>query len=309
MLYDGVVADRPEEPPETPVRCAIYTRQSVDSQDDLFSFQVQYEACRAFVQSQAGAGWMLVGDRFDDEGYSGAMLDRPALERLLGVVRSGGADRVVVHRLDRLSRNLRHFVRLSEELRDRNVALTIVTAPMLGVAALDNMMLNVMASFAEFERDMTASRIAVARAYLKANGRRVAGAVPFGYVADPRTKQLVVIPEEGEIVLRMFQWAASKMTPSTIAAIANAQGCAPGRASLGLRAKCTTRSRTTSTRVWLWMAMGSVMDVIKGWSRGPSITLFRTFSLFAVAGRQGERHRRCPGHFSAWSPAVGAAGR
>lgn len=112
----------------------------------------------------------------------------------------------------------------SEELRGHNVALTIVTAPMLGVAALDHMMLNVMASLAEFERDMTASRIAEARAYLKANGRRVAGTVPFGYAADPRTKQLVVIPEEGEIVTRMFQWAASKMTPSTIAADANTQG-------------------------------------------------------------------------------------
>jgi site-specific DNA recombinase len=95
---------------------------------------------------------------------------------------------------------------------------------MLGVAALDNMLLNVMASFAEFERDMTASRIAEARAYLKANGRRVAGAVPFGYTADPRTKQLVVVSEESAIVSRMFQWAASKMTPSTIAAVANAQG-------------------------------------------------------------------------------------
>jgi hypothetical protein len=81
-----------------------------------------------------------------------------------------------------------------------------------------------MASFAEFEREMTASRIAEARAYLRANGRRVAGAVPFVYTADPRTKQLVVVPEEGTIVSRMFQWATSKMTPSTIAAVANAQG-------------------------------------------------------------------------------------
>lgn len=218
------MANWPEARPETPIRCAIYTRQSVDSQNDLSSCQVQFEACSAFVRSQAGAGWLLLRDRFDDEGYSGATLDRPALKRLLGVVRSGDADRVVVHRLDRLSRNLRHFVSLSEEFRHRNVALTIVTAPMLGVAALDNMMLNVMASFAEFERDMTASRIAEARAYLKANGRRVAGAVPFGYTADPRTKQLVVVSEEGAIVSRMFQCAASKMTPSTIAAVANAQG-------------------------------------------------------------------------------------
>jgi len=222
--YDGLVAVRLGAQPETPVRCAIYTRQSVDSDSDLSSCEVQFEACRAFVQSQAGAGWIAIEDRFDDEGYSGATLVRPALDRLLGVVRSGGADRVIVYRLDRLSRSLRHFVQLSQELRNHNVALTIVSAPMLGAAALDNMMLNVMASFAEFEREMTATRIAEAREYLKSHGRRVAGAVPFGYSADPRTKQLVVVPEEAEIVSRMFQWAAAKTTPSTIAAIANAQG-------------------------------------------------------------------------------------
>ncbi|MCC6264304.1 MAG: recombinase family protein [Bryobacterales bacterium] len=218
------MASWPEAPPETPFRCAIYTRQSIDSQDDLSSCQVQFDACHAFVQSQAGAGWMMVEDRFDDEGYSGATPGRPALERLPGAVRSGGADRVVVHRLDRLSRNLRHFVDLSEEFLAHGVALTIVTAPMLGVAALDHMMLNVMASFAEFERGITASRIAEARAYLKANGRGMAGAVPFGYAADSRTKQLVVIPDEGAIVTRMFEWAESKLTPSTIAAVASAQG-------------------------------------------------------------------------------------
>ncbi|MCC6391845.1 MAG: recombinase family protein [Bryobacterales bacterium] len=218
------MAPRPLAQPETPVRCAIYTRQSVDSDCDLSSCEVQYEACRAFVHSQAGAGWVSIADRFDDEGYSGATLARPALDRLLGVVRSGGADRVIVYRLDRLSRSLRHFVQLSEELRHHNVALTIVSAPMLGAAAFDNMMLNVMASFAEFEREMTATRIAEAREYLKSRGRRVAGAVPFGYSADLRTKQLVVVPEEAEIVSRMFQWAAAKMTPSTIAALANAQG-------------------------------------------------------------------------------------
>jgi DNA invertase Pin-like site-specific DNA recombinase len=100
--------------------------------------------------------------------------------------------------------------------------LTVVTAPLLGVAALDQMMLNVLASFAEFERDMTATRIAEAREYLKSHGRRVAGAVPFGYAADLRTKQLVVVPAEAEVVSRMFEWAAAKMAPATIATIANA---------------------------------------------------------------------------------------
>ncbi len=158
------MANWPEAPPETPVRCAIYTRQSVDAQNDLSSCQVQYDACCAFVQSQHGAGWVVVEDRFDDEGCSGATLDRPSLQRPFGLIRSGGADRVVVHSIDRLSRNLRHFAALSQEFREQNVALTIVATPLLGVAALDQIMLNAMASFAEFEREMTASRIAEALA-------------------------------------------------------------------------------------------------------------------------------------------------
>jgi site-specific DNA recombinase len=211
-------------PLRTPVRCAIYTRQSVDAHDDFSSCRVQFDQCDAFVRSQRGLDWIVVEERFDDEGYSGASPDRPALQRLLNLVRSDGLDRVVVYRLDRLSRNLRDFVNLSQELRDHKVALTVVTAPLLGVAALDQMMLNVLASFAEFEREMTATRIAEAREYLKSHGRRVAGAVPFGYAADPRTKQLVAVPEEAEVVSRMFDWAAAKMPPSTIATIANAQG-------------------------------------------------------------------------------------
>lgn len=167
---------------------------------------------------------LLVDWRFDDDGYSGATLERPALQRLLKLIRSGGVDRVVIHRLDRLSRSLREFVFLVQEFRANNVELNVVAAPTLGVAALNNLMLNVLASFAEFEREITATRIAEARAYLKSKGRRIAGAVPFGYAADPRTKQLIVVPEEGEIVSTMFRWAANKVRPSTISSYANAIG-------------------------------------------------------------------------------------
>jgi len=91
-------------------------------------------------------GYVVVEGRFDDEGYSGSTLDRPALQRLLNVIRSGGIERLVIHRLDRLSRNLRHFTTLFEELREENVALDVVAAPGLGAAALDNLMLSIFAS-------------------------------------------------------------------------------------------------------------------------------------------------------------------
>lgn len=215
-------------PARTPIRCAIYTRQSVDPHDDLSSCQVQFDACQAWIDSLRSLGFVLIEERFDDEGYSGTTLDRPALQRLLNVVRSGGIEQLVIYRLDRLSRNLRHFTALFEKLGEHNVALEIVTAPGLGNGSMDKLMLNVLGSFAEFERDLTASRIAETRAHLKAHGRRIAGATPFGYFADPHTKQLVVCDEEASAVIRMFQWAAQGITPSVIASYANALGWITG---------------------------------------------------------------------------------
>jgi site-specific DNA recombinase len=209
-------------PARTPIRCAIYTRQSVEPHTDLSSCQVQFDLCQAYVQSQRSLGYVVVEERFDDEGYSGTTLERPAFQRLLVLIRSGGIDRLVIYRLDRLSRNLRHFVTLFEELLNHGVSLDVVTSPELGVAALDKLMLNVLASFAEFERDLAASRIAEGRAHLKAHGRRIAGAVPFGYEADRHTKQLIVYGEEAQAVVRMFQWAEAGVTPSVIAGYANA---------------------------------------------------------------------------------------
>lgn len=200
----------------------------MDAKDEPSSCQVQFEICRAHVRSVRCKGYELLPQRFDDEGYSGTTLDRPALHRLLELVRSGGVERIVIHRLDRLSRNLRHFVTLFEELRDCNVMLDIVATPEVGVAAVDNLMLSILASFAEFERDMAASRIAEARAFLKSKGQRVAGAVPFGYSADPHRKQLIVCETDADSVVRMFKWAQAGVTPAGIASFANALGWRTG---------------------------------------------------------------------------------
>lgn len=208
-------------PQRTPIRCAIYTRQSVESHNDLSSCQVQFDLCSAHVRS---LGYETVDERFDDEGHSGTTINRPALNRLLDVVRRGGVERVVVHRLDRLSRNLLHSTSLFNTFRHHNVKLDVVTAPELGAMAFDSFMLNMLASFAEFERDLTASRIAESRAHLKSHGRRVAGAVPYGYSADPRTKQLIVCDGEAQRVKQLFAWAASGLTPSRIAGDANGRG-------------------------------------------------------------------------------------
>jgi DNA invertase Pin-like site-specific DNA recombinase len=201
-----------------PVRCVIYTRQSVGSSDELSSCAIQREACAVFAAAQ---GWSVVDEAFDDVGFSGATLDRPGLQRLLAFVRQAGADRILIHRLDRLSRNVRDCVGLFDEFRRLNLNLVIVTAPELGHAAQDHFLLNIMASFAEFEREMIAGRIAEARAALTTKARRIAGALPFGFDADPRTKQLVPNPREAEVIRWMFEEAVAGRRPAEIAKTAN----------------------------------------------------------------------------------------
>ena len=119
------------------------------SSDGLSSCEVQFEACSLYLRSQRVHGWTLLTERFDDDGYSGATLDRPALNRLLTLVRRGPIDRILIHRLDRLSRGVGDCVALLDELRRLEVALVIVTAPELGDFAQDVFMLNIMASFAD----------------------------------------------------------------------------------------------------------------------------------------------------------------
>ena len=150
------------------------------SDEALSSCQVQFEACAEFVRSQRFKGWVRLEERFDDEGYSGATSDRPALQRLMTLIRKRGVDRVVVHRFDRLSRNLLGFLRLLEEFRECGVSLVITNAPELGDAAQETLMLSILASFSEFERDTIAARIAESRVRLKDQGRRIAGVLPIG---------------------------------------------------------------------------------------------------------------------------------
>ena len=241
-----MLRDHPEAPSRRFIRCDIYTRQSVSSTDDLSSCQIQHDACRLYVESQIVHGWKLMPERFDDEGYSRATLDRPALDRLLTLVRRGQADQVIDHRLDRLSRSVRGYSELLHEFRELEAGLVGVIAPELGQLAQDNCMLNILASFAEFEREMIAARIADTRARLKQRHLRFAGGVPFGYDADRRSKQLVPNEEESAVVKWMFSEGAAGKKPGDIAEAAN---------GLGYRTKVSVSLRTGNMRDGnLWTA-------------------------------------------------------
>jgi DNA invertase Pin-like site-specific DNA recombinase len=203
--------------------CGIYTRQSRVSKDNYSSCQAQFEACLAFVSSRFDDGWVFNGRRYDDEAESSESLDRPGFQRLLEHIREGKVQHVVVHRLDRLSRRLADCARILQELHDLRIPLSIIKQPELSGSAADTMLLNLMASFAEFEQQMTRERMADARAALKRHGRRVAGAVPYGFKAHPVTKQLIIVKAEASHVQQMFELAVAKK-PAEIAAMANERG-------------------------------------------------------------------------------------
>jgi DNA invertase Pin-like site-specific DNA recombinase len=180
---------------------------------------LQREACLAVIAANAHLGWIAVDERFDDEGESGADTDRPGLYRLVEGVVDGLVDRVLVHRLDRLTRRAADWAQIASIFREHDVAISVVDGGIHGAAdAITRFRLNTLAVFAEFERDMIAERLRDARAARRARGLRVAGRLPLGYVADRATKQLVIVPEEAEIVRGMFADADAGMLPAAIAA-------------------------------------------------------------------------------------------
>jgi site-specific DNA recombinase len=210
-----------------PVRCAIYTRQSVARPETggLSSCVVQRELCEEFIAARRMEGWIALPERFDDEGESGSTLERPALDRLLNRIEEGGVDRVIIYRLDRITRSLMDWVKLAETLKRHNVSLSAISGEGLDGAdgALVQLMANMIASFAEFERDLISERLRDAKAAKRRRGLRCAGLVPYGLVAAPATRQLTPVPAECEVVCQIFERAAAGATPVEIAGWLNAQ--------------------------------------------------------------------------------------
>ncbi|MFC3086233.1 recombinase family protein [Tabrizicola soli] len=191
------------------IRCAIYTRKSSDEGlDQAFnSLDAQHEACAAYIASQRHEGWKLIPDRFDDGGLSGGTLDRPALQRLLAEIDAGRIGMVVVYKIDRLTRSLVDFGRLVERLDARGCSFVSVTQAFNTATSMGRLTLNVLLSFAQFEREVTAERIRDKIAASKKKGLWMGGALPLGYDRhpDPQRRELVVNPVEAEVVQQLFR--------------------------------------------------------------------------------------------------------
>jgi DNA invertase Pin-like site-specific DNA recombinase len=187
-----------------PLRCAIYTRKSSEEGlDQTFnSLDAQREACAAYIQSQRHEGWKLLPTHYDDGGYSGGTLDRPALAQLLADVTSGAVDLIVVYKVDRLTRSLSDFAKIVDQLDAKNVSFVSVTQSFNTTTSMGRLTLNVLLSFAQFEREVTGERIRDKIAASKRKGMWMGGLLPLGY--DTVDRKLVVNPSEAERVRHIF---------------------------------------------------------------------------------------------------------
>ncbi|MEM7701743.1 MAG: recombinase family protein [Pseudomonadota bacterium] len=190
---------------EKKLRCAIYTRKSTDEglDKDFNSLDAQREACTAYVLSQQHEGWSLLPELYDDGGHSGGTLERPALRQLLDDVRSGKIDVVVVYKIDRLTRSLADFAKIVEVLDQAEASFVSVTQAFSTTSSMGRLTLNVLLSFAQFEREVGAERIRDKVAASKAKGMWMGGSVPLGY--KPVDRKLVVIPKEAETIREIMR--------------------------------------------------------------------------------------------------------
>ena len=186
-------------------RCAIYTRKSSEEglEQDFNSLHAQREACEAFIKSQAGEGWRFVKTAYDDGGLSGGTMERPALQRLLADVNQGAIDVVVVYKVDRLTRSLTDFARMVEVFDAHAVSFVAVTQQFNTTSSMGRLTLNVLLSFAQFEREVTGERIREKIAASKQKGMWMGGLVPLGYEVHER--RLIVNQSEAETVREIFR--------------------------------------------------------------------------------------------------------
>ena len=187
------------------VRCAIYTRKSTDQglEQDFNSLDAQYEASQAYIQSQAHAGWTLLRAKYDDGGFSGGDTDRPALQRLLADVQAGKIDVIVVYKVDRLTRSLADFAKLVELFDKHNVSFVSVTQQFNTTTSMGRLTLNVLLSFAQFEREVTSERIRDKISASKRKGLWVGGMAPLGY--DTKDRRITVNEAEADRVRTIFR--------------------------------------------------------------------------------------------------------
>src|SRR5215218_5067945 len=192
------------DPQAKATHCAIYTRKSSEEglEQDFNSLHAQREACEAFIGSQRGEGWRLIETGYDDGGLSGGTLQRPAVQHLLADIAQHRVDTVVVYKVDRLTRSLMDFAKLVELFDRHGVTFVAVTQQFNTTSSMGRLTLNILLSFAQFEREVIGERVRDKIAASKKKGMWMGGVAPLGYKVENR--KLVVLPSEAETVRRIF---------------------------------------------------------------------------------------------------------
>ncbi|MEM8538066.1 MAG: recombinase family protein [Pseudomonadota bacterium] len=186
------------------IRCAIYTRKSSEDglEQEFNSLDAQYEACAAYIASQKAEGWVLLPERYDDGGLSGGSMERPGLQRLLAEIDRGAVDQILVYKIDRLTRSLADFAKMVERLDATGTSFVSVTQSFNTANSMGRLTLNMLLSFAQFEREVTAERIRDKIAASKKKGLWMGATVPLGYAADGRS--LKIAEQDAEVIRTIY---------------------------------------------------------------------------------------------------------
>jgi site-specific DNA recombinase len=205
-------------------RCAIYTRKSTEHglEQEFNSLDAQREACEAYIKSQASQGWKALPQQYNDPAFSGGNLDRPALKKLLADIEASRIDVVVVYKIDRLTRSLADFAKLVEAFDARSISFVAVTQQFNTTTSMGRLTLNVLLSFAQFERELSSERVRDKIAASRRKGKWTGGSVPLGY--DAKNKKLVVNKTEAETVRTIFHRYLELQSFSKLVADLDRQG-------------------------------------------------------------------------------------
>ena len=199
------------------IRCAVYTRKSVEEglEQEFNTLDAQRMACEAYIAAKRLEGWTCLPDRYDDGGYSGGNLKRPAFQRLMDDVRADCVDMIVCYKIDRLSRSLLDFTQVFNELEKHHVSFSCVTQELNTSTSMGRMCMNLLMTFAQFERELASERTSDKMAATRRKGIWPGGTVPYGYKRIE--KRLVVDPDTAPNVVKIFEWYLELGTPKLVA--------------------------------------------------------------------------------------------
>lgn len=206
------------------VRCAIYTRKSVEEglEQEFNSLDAQRLACEAYISARRMDGWVILPEHYDDGGYSGGTLNRPAFKRLMEDVRAGKIDMIICYKIDRLSRSLADYTLVFREFEEHHVSFACVTQEFNTSTSMGRMVVNLLMTFAQFEREMTSERVRDKMAATRKRGIWVGGKVPYGYRRVD--KKFVVEPEAAAVIRKIFTWYLELGTPKLVVRKLNEAG-------------------------------------------------------------------------------------